>query len=57
MTEPNQTVVDANTLVNAALIEAETDQASANTMLEQAATLYENAGLPDEAADARDLQK
>lgn len=55
MTDPNPQVVEANHLVNDAL--QQSDTGTANTMLEQAAELYENAGLPDEAADARDLQK
>lgn len=55
MSDPNPVVVEANHLVNDALQQSDTD--TANTMLEQAATLYEQAGLPDEAADARDLEK
>ena len=55
MSDPNPVIVEANHLVNDALHESNVD--ASNAMLEQAATLYEQAGLPDEAADARDLEK
>jgi len=57
MTDPNPVTVEANHLVHAALIEAQTDQQSANAMLEHAAELYEQADRPDLAKDARDLEQ
>lgn len=56
MSDPNQTIVEANQEINAGIASQESgDTASANQHFEQAATLYDQAGETGDAQDARDL--
>lgn len=56
MSDPNQTIVEANQEVNQGFqAQEDGDTASANQHFEQAATLYDQAGASSDADDARSL--